>query len=134
VSSNSPHMVVWVDHQVAKLYGLTRHSVDKIEIHAPDAGRGHIHHHAGTPGPGHHAADKTFLENISAAMGEAQEVLIVGPAEAKHALKSFLEERHPGVAARVMGVEAMDHAGDAEIISAARLFFAKADRMAPARE
>jgi len=125
------HMVVWLDHQVARLYGLAHDAVQEIVVHNADAGKGHVHHHAGSVGSGHVALDKVFLENISAAIGEAQEILIVGPAAAKTALKSFLDQHKPLQAQRVMGVEAMDHASAAEITAFARRFFSPLDRMLP---
>jgi hypothetical protein len=65
-------------------------------------------------------------------MGDVPEILLAGPGDAKRALKSFLQQHRPERAARIMGMVAMDHPGDAEIVAAARRFFARADRIAPA--
>jgi hypothetical protein len=124
------HMAIWLDYRTARIYGITRQMVYKTVIEAPDDDQGHVHHHAGTPGSGHHAVDTGFLQSISAAMEGSREVLLLGPADAKHALKSYLLRHRPQQAAHVMGIEPMDHAGDAEIIAAARRFFARADRIA----
>jgi hypothetical protein len=130
VAMNAPfHMVVWIDHQVARLFALTQDAFQETPIHNSDTGHGHVHHHAGTGGAGHVALDRTFLDNISEAIGGAQEILIVGPAGAKTALKSFLDDHKPLQAANVMGVEAMDHASDGQIAAFARHFFERADRM-----
>ncbi len=127
------HLVAWLDHHTARIFSLRRQdceTADKTVIEASDTGRGNIHHHAGTPGPGHNPVDQGFLEKISDAIGDANEILLVGPAEAKYALKSFLQIHRPHQALYVLGVEAMDQAGDAEIIAVARRFFARTDRIA----
>jgi hypothetical protein len=123
------HAAVWLNHRGARIYGLTRHMVFKTEIDAPNTGLGHIHHHAGTPGPGHVAIDRTFLAKISAALGDTREVLLMGPADAKHALRSFLQQNRPEQATHVMGVEPIGNVSDAEIVQSARRFFAQFDRM-----
>jgi stalled ribosome rescue protein Dom34 len=123
------HMVVWLDQRNARVFGLAGHAAHKTKVDAPDTGKGHIHHHAGTPGSGHNEMDKTFLEKISSVIGDAQEILLLGPAQAKGALKSFLNEHKPRQAAHVMSVEAMGHASDEEIIATARRFFLMADKM-----
>jgi hypothetical protein len=125
------HMAVWIDHQVARLFALTHDAFQETLIHDNDTGHGHVHHHAGTAGPGHVPLSRTFLEKISEAIGTAREILIAGPAEAKTELKAFLDEHKPHQAANVVGVEAMDHASDGQIVAFARHFFRGADRMRP---
>jgi hypothetical protein len=125
------HLVVWLDHRLAQLYALTHDAFQEVFVHNGDTGEGHIHHHAGSVGAGHAALGRVFLENISDAIGTAQEILILGPAGAKTALKTFLDSHKPHQAGNVVAVEPMDHASGGEIVAFARHFFARADRMTP---
>jgi hypothetical protein len=73
--------------------------------------------------------DKAFLREISDLLQDGREILIVGPADAKHALKSHLDSERPALAARVIGVRAMSRAGAGEIHDFAQQLFWHADRM-----
>lgn len=128
------HLVVWLDHQVARLYALTHDAFQETLVHNSDTGQGHIHHHAGSVGAGHVALNRAFLEKISDAIGAAQEILLLGPSGAKTALKTFLDSHKPHQAGNVVAVEPMDHASDGEIVAFARRFFTQADRMMPAEK
>jgi stalled ribosome rescue protein Dom34 len=135
MSADAYHMIVWIDHQVAHLYGVTRDSINEmLVLHAPDQGRGHVHHKAGTPGPGHVAVAPAFLKAVAGALGKAQEILIVGPADAKTALKKHIDLEMPLVAERIKGVEPMGHAGKEEIHAFAALFFRQHDLMGPVQD
>jgi hypothetical protein len=125
------HLVVWLDHRLAQLYAMTHDAFQEVLVHNSDTGEGHIHHHAGSVGAGHVALGRAFLENISDAIGTAQEILILGPSGAKTALKTFLDSHKPHQAGNVIAVEPMDHASGGEIVAFARHFFARADRMTP---
>lgn len=122
------HMVVWIDHESAQVYRFQRDGLTlAATLRTPDEGSGHIHHRAGTPGPGHSAVDHGFLEQVAAPLAQAREILVVGPGGAKVALKTFLEKRHPEVAARIVGIEPMPRASASEIHAMARQSFRHAD-------
>ena len=124
------HLIVWIDHQVAHLYDVNRHAISELAtIRAPDQGRGHIHHKAGTPGPGHVAVAPAFLREVAAALYKAKEILIVGPSDAKTALKRYIDLHLPILASQIRGVEPMGHAGKEEIHAFAVLFFHQHDLM-----
>lgn len=125
------HLVVWIDHAVAHLYASNREKVEEIAtIHAPDQGRGHVHHHAGTPGPGHVPPDSHFLSQVANNASVAREILIIGPSTTPHDLHSFMKEHAPGVAERVVGIEPMKRASEREIHEFSRRFFRHHDLMA----
>lgn len=126
---DAAHLVVWLDHRLARIYVLSRGPVH--ECHNSETGEGHVHHHADAIGSGHIALNERYLESISDAISNAREILIVGPADAKTALKSFLERRKPLQAANIVAVEPLDHISDGQILTYAREFFARADRMTP---
>ena len=61
-----------------------REMTELVTLHAPDEGRGHIHHRAGTPGSGHEPISEEFLERVAAALHHGSaEILIAGPAHAR---------------------------------------------------
>ena len=126
------HQLVWIDHQTAHLYGVTRDALIELAvIHAPDEGRGHVHHKAGTMGPGHVAAPQSFLNQVATALLDAREILIVGPADAKHSLKKHIVLNMPLLDKRVIGVKPMDKCGVGELQVFASQFFRQTDRMQP---
>ena len=129
--ANPFHLVIWLDHRLARLFQLTRQEFHESVLHCPENGGGHgnIHHHSGTTGAGHNDMSAPFMEKIAAAIGDAAEIFLVGPGEAKMAFKSHLERHHPRLAVRILGIEAMDKASAGEIAAAGRKYFSSADRM-----
>ena len=124
------HLIVWIDHTIARLYAVKHDRVEEIAaVHAPDSGLGHVHHKAGTPGSGHNHPSLAFLQQVTTALGQAREILIVGPSDAKSALDKHLKTHAPPLGARIIGVEPMGQAKQAELHAFASLFFRQADRM-----
>lgn len=130
-----PHLAVWLDHTQARLVWLYRKSAIEAVIHRNDPrAHGNVHHHSGTPGSGHAPLENAYLEKISAAIGAAEEILLLGPVEARRALKVFLEHHKPVQARHVMGDETLDKGDAATITRQARAFFRHADLMHGKRE
>jgi stalled ribosome rescue protein Dom34 len=126
------HLLVWIDHQVANIFRVTRDTVSPLEvINAPDRGLGHIHHRAGTRGAGHLAVSAEFLHRVALAIGNAHQILIVGPSSARHELNDFIARNAPNLAKRVIAVEPMSRCGTREMLEFAVPFFRQADRMSP---
>ena len=124
--------VVWLDHRVAHLYSVTRDTITELlTIHAPDQGHGHVHHKAGTAGSGHVAVTPTFLKEVAGALGLGREILIVGPADARNALKSYIDRHTPPLAERIKGVEPMGQVSKEEIHAFALRFFRQRDLIDP---
>lgn len=123
------HLVVWIDHQAARLVALGHNTAGETVIHNRADVPGNVHHKAGTMGAGHADIADSFLKSVAAAIGEPREILIVGPADAKNALRKFLERHAPALASHIMGIEAMDHASEGDIRAFAAHFFLRADRM-----
>lgn len=126
------HLVVWIDHRCARLIALAHDTSERLIRNCADV-QGHTHHKAGTPGPGHADIDEGFLKSVAEAIGEAREILIVGPADVKNVLHKFLERHAPTVAARVLSVQAMDHASEGEIRGFAAQYFKQADPLVTPR-
>jgi len=124
------HQMVWIDHRSATIYEVTHHDLKELAVlHAPDQGEGHIHHKAGVMGPGHASVPPAFLQKVAGALAGAQRILIVGPSDAKFALKHYIALNAPSLDKHVIGVEPMDKRGHGELQAFAALFFRQADRM-----
>jgi len=122
------HAVVWIDHHEARVFHFDADEVQLEEVHPKHPTR-HIHHKANSVGSGHGSEDQNFFSAVVEAIGSAGEVLITGPASAKHELVKHIE-RHPSqLRARVVGVETVDHPTDRELLAHARRFFLASDRM-----
>ncbi|MFI4903741.1 MAG: translational machinery protein [Burkholderiales bacterium] len=124
------HCVVWIDHREAHV----------IEFSAEDAERGvvrtksrheHLHHKEGAIGSGKRPENRKYYEAVAAAIRDAGEVLIVGPANAKLEFYKYLQAHAPAIAERVVSIETVDHPTDGELLKYARRHFVADDRMRP---
>ncbi len=122
------HSVVWLDHNEARVIDFSVDDVHKTHVRH-HGGHRQVHHKSGSVGAGHSPEDQRFFGEVVEAIGDAAEVLVVGPGQAKVAFRKFLDERHAPVARKVVGVESMDHPSDGELLAHARRFFKKADAM-----
>lgn len=129
---NQYHAIVWVDHQVCRVFHVDSETADKITIHS-DYPHQKLHHKAGTVGDGHAHEDPGYYRGIMDAFREAGEILIVGPGQAKQELFEYIQRHDPGIAKRVVGVEPLDHLTDGQLVAFARKSFKVIDRMLPQR-
>ena len=126
------HQMVWIDHRSATTFEVTHHELtERVTIHAPNQSTGHVHHKAGTMGSGHQEVSPAFLQRVTAALAGARRVLIVGPSDAKFALKHYIATHAPSLDDHVIGVEPMDKCSSGDLQAFATLFFRQADRMLP---
>lgn len=124
------HLIVWIDHTIAKIYAMRRDHVEEVaSVHASDIGHGHIHHKTGTPGSGHTHPTTNFLRDITTALEQSHEILIVGPSDAKYALEKFIKMHSPTLGTKIVGVEAMERVTPSELHAFAKLVFRKTDLM-----
>jgi DNA-binding MurR/RpiR family transcriptional regulator len=124
------HAIVWIDHQQAKVFHFNIDEADATTVRSSHPHQ-HLHHKANAGDSGHAPLDKAFLEQASQALAGARAILITGPANAKKELASYLQQKHPDIAARVSAVEAADHPSDGQLLALARRFFRADDRMHP---
>jgi stalled ribosome rescue protein Dom34 len=122
------HAVVWLDHLRAVVIDFT---VDKEHVHlvASNTEKRKIHLKAGMRGPGKAEDDHEFFDNVVSAIGDAGDVLIVGPGVTKTSFMKDLEHRHPAVAKLVVAVETVDHPQIDELLKYARKYFRKLDSL-----
>ena len=120
------HVAVWIDHQEAKIYGIDAKNVDAIKIDAPH----HVHRYPTVTAEHNHPADAPhFYADVVRALEDAQEILIVGPGNAKLGLIKYVHKHHPALEPKVIGVETVDHPSDGQLVAYARQYFHASDRI-----
>ena len=124
------HAVVWLDHLRAVVIDF---AVDQHNVHVVTSDTEHrqVHRKSGPmPGSGFKAAeDRAFFDGIVDAIGDAREILIVGPGQAKTAFRHDLEHRHANVAKLVVAVETADHPTNDELLKFAKKYFKRVDNL-----
>jgi stalled ribosome rescue protein Dom34 len=122
------HAVAWIDHHEAHIihFNLDESEASTVKSHAPHR---HLHHKSGSSGAGHDKPDTAYLTAVAAAIADAGEILIAGPANAKNELMHYLKQHHADVAKKVAGVETVDHPSEGELLKFARKYFLSSDRM-----
>lgn len=126
--TNQYHALVWIDHQQAKIFHVDAGGADRTVLHSTHPHQ-HLHHKANARDSGHAAPDTHFYESVTEALTPSGAILITGPANAKTELAAYMKRAHPEVAARISGVETLDHPSDGQLIALARKFFVADDRM-----
>ncbi|MFM2071865.1 MAG: hypothetical protein RLZZ623_2128 [Actinomycetota bacterium] len=122
------HAIIWLDHVDAKVVSFSDGAAEASEIHSQSTQR-KLHRKSGIPGSGHAPDDRHFFEEIVASVADVREVLITGPGTAKSAFERYVQEQHPQVARRVVGVETLDHPSDSVLLAHARAFFKRIDQL-----
>lgn len=122
------HACVWIDHREANIFEIT--ASDATTSHVTDERpQYHIHGRADHIDKGQVAMDRAMLDAVADKLKAAKGILIVGPGNAKTALKAFLEEHYAAIAANIWDVQSSDHPSDAQLIASARTWFHAQDRM-----
>jgi stalled ribosome rescue protein Dom34 len=122
------HAIVWIDHAAAHVMHISPDDVEQ-SIVRPEGGRPHLHHKRGAIGSGHASENQHYLHDVVASLAGAQEILIVGPGQAKLALIKHAQAHDPAVAVKVVGVETVDHPSDAQLVAYARRYFEARDHI-----
>jgi len=122
------HAVVWLDHREARVIDFAVDDVHKTTVRS-HGGHRQIHHRAGSVSGAHSPDDQKFYDEVIAALGDAREVLVVGPGQAKVGFRHHVAQRHKALEGRIVGVETLDHPSDGELLNFARKFFLKVDQM-----
>jgi len=124
------HAIVWMDSKEAHVFRFNAGDVehDRIKAHNPFR---KVHHKAGVIGAGHMALDRSFFAGIVEALAGTTEWLLAGPSGAKEELLKHVDQHAPQVRTTLVGVHAMDHATDGELLDHARRAFKVIDRMLP---
>lgn len=122
------HAVVWLDHSEAHVMHFTAENVEKSVVH-PTKPHAHLHAKSGSVGAGRQAEDKAYYHGVVEALKGSQEILVVGPAQAKLQLIKHIHAHDQGMADKIVGVETVDHPTDGQLVAYARKYFVARDRM-----
>lgn len=122
------HAVIWIDHKEAHVMFLSE-DASEAEVIKTKSSHSHLHHKGGEVGSGRVPYDEKYLHSVIQAVNESKEILIIGPGSAKLELIKHAHHHDPQIAAKIVGVETVDHPSDKEILAYARKFFYKVDQM-----
>ena len=120
------HAIVWIDHSEAHVMHISPDDVEKSVIHPNNVHR-KLHSHAST-GSGRAPEDQKYYHHVVEALAGAEEILVVGPAQAKLQLIKHIQGHDPALMAKIVGVESVDHPSDAQLVAYARTYFGAKDR------
>ena len=101
---------------------------ERVRAHNPFR---QVHHKAGAVGAGKAVMDTAFFDHIIDGLRGTREWLLVGPANGKQLLLEHVDRHMPWLRKSLVGVEAMDHPTDGELLDHARRAFKAIDRMLP---
>lgn len=122
------HAIVWLDHAEAHVIHLDETEHAAQHVRSPH-GKEHLHHKRGSVAAGKAPVHNDFFVLVATAIGNASEIVIVGPAQAKLDFYKFLGKHAANTAEQVLGVETVDHPSDGQLAAFARKYFRAADRM-----
>ncbi len=122
------HAVVWLDHSAAHIMHISPDDVEKSVVQ-PAHPHQHLHAKSGGIGTGRKAEEQGYYHAIADALQGAQEILVVGPAQAKLQLIKHIHAHDHGLIDKVVGVETVDHPTDGQLVAYARKYFLAKDHM-----
>jgi stalled ribosome rescue protein Dom34 len=122
------HAVVWIDHSEARIMHISTDDVEKSIVH-PANPHQHLQHKRGSVSGAREPEDQNFYHEVVEALGSTQEILVVGPGQAKLNLIKHMHAHDHDVENRVVGVETVDHPGDGQLVNFARKYFVAKDQM-----
>jgi len=123
------HVAVWLDHKEARVFSFHPDNADEGTVLAPPH-NDHHKHTRGQEGLKEHPEDtKRFYHDLVAALLGTEELLVLGPATAKHEFIKYLEQHDHALAAKVVGIETVDHPTDGQLVAYAKKYFKRTDRM-----
>ena len=122
------HAVVWIDHSEAHVIHFDAEASES-EVVKTKSTHPHLHHKSGSTGSGHSGSDKHYLHAVIEAVADAQEILVVGPGKAKLELLRHADQHDPKIAAKIVGVETVDHPTDRQLLAYARKAFVRIDQL-----
>lgn len=120
----SQHAIVFLDHHHARIFHLD--GTNKSDLKLTEAAKretDHRHH-----GDGKKPAHDAFFHSIAEGLTGANEILVVGPGTAKSEFKHHLEQHDAAVDKHVVGVEAVDHPSEPQLLALAKRRFKAIDQ------
>lgn len=122
------HAVVWIDHSEAHVMHITPDDVEKSVVR-PDHPHRKLHARSSAAAGGGTIENQDYYHEVAETLADAQEILVVGPAQAKLQLIKHMQHHDAALMSKVVGVETVDHPSDAQLVAYARNYFVAKDRL-----
>ncbi|MGA2549144.1 MAG: translational machinery protein [Burkholderiaceae bacterium] len=122
------HAVVWIDHEQAHVQHFDVEGSENAEVKSHSAHH-HGRHSRDASGSSRAKPDNAFFADVATALGDSLEILVTGPAQAKSEFVSYVSAHAPAVASKIVGVEALDHPSEGQLLAFARKYFRAKDRL-----
>jgi len=117
------NQAVWIDQNEARVFNIEGETFDEKTVHAPNHHL-HRHHNRDLTKMHNHLTDEArFFDEVLKLLGNAEGILLLGPAVTKLHLLRYAQEHTPKVAALVVGVETVDHPTDRQLVAHVRHYF-----------
>jgi stalled ribosome rescue protein Dom34 len=123
------HVAVWLDHKEARIFHIHPDAIDEMTVLAP-LHNIHHKHDRGAGEPREHPNDaKQFYHDVSRALADSEEILVLGPGEAKFELFKYVHQHEHSLEPKIIGMETVDHPTNGQLVAYAKKHFIKNDRM-----
>ncbi len=122
------HAVIWIDHSEAHVIHFDAEASES-DVVKTQSTHPHLHHKSGAVGAGNSRVADEYLRSVTDAVADAGEILVVGPGSAKLELIRYVEKNLPKTAAKILGVETVDHPTDRQLLAYARKTFVRIDQL-----
>ncbi len=122
---NSRYIAIWIDHRSATVLTFTGDNLEREQEFLSNAGP---HTHGGGWSQRRieahrHEMLKHFYEEVIHHLGPVDEILILGPGQAKYELSKRIDH-HRGLKGKVMAIVNAQELSEADLITQAEAFFA----------
>ena len=117
------NQAVWIDQHEARVFNIEGETFDEKTVHAANH---HVHRHPNrdlTKTHNHLTDEARFFDEVLKVLGNAEEILLLGPSVTKLHLLRYAQEHAPKLAALVVGVETVDHPTDRQLVAHVRHYF-----------
>lgn len=117
------HALVWIDAKEARIFDVRTDALGESIVDSP---RQHIHRHPKdqeTRTRNHPDDEHRFFHEVARVLGDATEVLVVGPSQTKLHFFKYVQQHEHGLEPRIVGLETADHPTDAQLVAYLRQYF-----------
>ena len=106
---------IWLDRENAHIHKIWSDEASTEALHAH-----HHSHHTHSKNEQRDHDSSAFYHQIADKVKDASSLLIMGPGVAKTHFLDYIRKHSPQLATRVVGLEAVDHPTEGQVISHAR--------------